>query len=174
MDAEEITNVQIVIDTDKVIRDFPSPSQDSNNPTGLPHIYQYMAVSGNNAITGQGTADLNFQAITGDVVRMTMTSEYGNLENPVLIYNIKKYGGDQVFSDFESRTEQVVTVEPGGNIVLPPNMTTRTFWYFEADVENAGTENYQVWFAMYQRVRGGNPKLYGYFYWDPTITVTNG
>ncbi|MFA6978019.1 MAG: inclusion body family protein [Ignavibacteriaceae bacterium] len=166
-----ITNIQIVIDTDKVIKDIPNPSKDQNHPSGLSHDYQYMVVSGNQKINGQGTADLNFLAFPGDVVRMSMTSEYSNLDNPVLIYKIAKFGGDDVFSDFNAESITTKTVEPGSSNVLPPAIVERKFWYYQANVENKGTENYQVWFAMYQRVRGGDPVLFGYFYWDPTITV---
>ena len=169
----EIINIQIVIDTDKVIKDHPSPSKDQNNPTGLSHQYQYMVVSGNEQITGQGTADLNFKAFTGDIVRITMVSEYNNLDNPILVYKINKFGGNDVFSQFNSETITTKTVEPSSPNVLPPVVEERKFWYYQANVNNPGTENYQVWFAMYQRVRGGNPQLFGYFYWDPTITVTD-
>jgi nematocidal protein AidA len=166
-----ITNVQIVIDTDKVIKDVPNPSKDPNKPTGLAHNYQYMIVSGNQGISGTATADLNFQAFTGDVVRMTMSSEYDNLDNPVFIYKIVKFGGSDVFGDFLSQQITSKTVVPGVPSPLPPTMIDRTFWYYQANVQKMGVEQYQVWFAMYQRVRGGNPVLYGYFYWDPTITV---
>lgn len=171
-----ITNIQIIIDTDKVIREHPSPSQDPNNPTGLAHSYQYMVVSGNQSIAGQGTPDLNFLAFPGDIVRMTMASEYNNLDNPLLIYDIRKFGSsDQVLGKFSSQNVNTKTVVPQvGDVVLPPVIEERKFWYFQADVITHGTENYQVWFAMYQRVRGGNPTLFGFFYWDPTITVREG
>lgn len=170
--TNEIINLLIVIDTDKVRRDFSNPSKDPNHPTGLNHVYQYMVVSNNEQIQGQGTADLNFHAIPGDVIRMAITSEYSNMDNPVFIYKINKFGGSDVFDLFNNYVITTKTVIGGTPNPLPPQVITETFDYYQANVMNKGTENYQVWFAMYQRQRSGDPTLVGYFYWDPKITVT--
>ncbi|MBQ4835445.1 hypothetical protein J8M00_03725 [Pseudoalteromonas luteoviolacea] len=55
---------------------------------------------------------------------------------------------------------------------LPPNFEDANFSFLQASVINTGTENYQVQFALYVRVRGeSTPRLKGYYQWDPTITV---
>lgn len=171
--ASVITNVQITIDTDRLIKDYPNPSQDPGSPTGIAHNYQYMVVSGNEAINGQGTADLEFTAYPGDEVRFTMTSEYNNMDNPVLMYGITKFGeGTDVFGTFTSESATDSTPVPNGNAVVPPVYAEETFYYYQANVKQSGQEHFMISFAMYERVRGGgDPQLIGYFIWDPTITV---
>ncbi len=162
----DIINLLVTIDTDHVIKDFPDPSTDQNNPSGLEHKYQYMVVSDNKELSGEGGADLNFSAEVGDHVRIHGTSEYANFEKSILIYKIQKFGGEEVFSPFNSSTYTKSTPEPSGPNVLPAKNVDRDYWFYEANVVKRGTESYQIWFALY--VDGD---LYGYFYWDPTITV---
>ena len=47
-----------------------------------------------------------------------------------------------------------------------------TFWFYHANVIEAGTEGHMVQFALYTRDNSGVPILYGYFAWDPSVTVT--
>ncbi|WP_459209756.1 inclusion body family protein [Aquimarina rhabdastrellae] len=168
-----ITNLQTVIDTSKVIRDFKNPSKDKNRPTAInPSGYMYMVVSDNQAISGQGTININFNASVGDVVRMSAVSEFNNFENPVVLYNVAKLSGDDVFSSFISRSFETKTPIPNKPNPLPPLFENRTFSFYQADVEKVGSQNFTIWFALYERRRGGNPELYGYFKWDPKITVS--
>lgn len=172
MEANYITHVNITINTDAVIRDYPNPSKDSGKPTGIGHSYEYMVASNNTAISGQGGADLNFAAAVGDTVRFYGTSESNNFDNSVLIYGIVKFGGENVFSDFVSQSFVKKDTYPSGKSVLPATFRDNEFYFFEADVINRGTENYKVQFALYVRDRSKeDPVLYGYFQWDPTITV---
>jgi nematocidal protein AidA len=168
----QITNIQVTIDTDRLIQNFPNPSKDQNKPTGVDHSYQFMVASNVTAITGQGGADLNFAATVGDVIRLYGTSEYNNMDNAVIIYGINKFGGTNVFSNFETKLFTKVAVLPTPPNSLPPTFESQKFGFYEADVVNTGTENYTIQFAVYVRDRSqANPVLYGYFYWDPTITV---
>lgn len=166
-----IINVQITIDTEAVIKDFPNPSTDSNQPTGIGHQYEYMVVTDGSALSGQGGADLNFAAQVGDNVRFSGTSGSGNFENAVLLYGINRFGGDQVFAPFMSFTYTKEGVAPSGYHVLPAKLESLQYWFYEGRVINAGVENYKVAFALYTRDSFGKPQLHGYFEWDPTITV---
>ncbi|MBU2915696.1 MULTISPECIES: inclusion body family protein [Reichenbachiella] len=166
-----IINVQITIDTDAIIRDFSTPSQDPNAPTGIGHQYEFMVVTDGASISGQGGADLNFRAQVGDNVRFHGTSASDNFENAILVYGIKRFGGDQVFSPFMSFTYTKNGVSPSGFDVLPAHIGSEQFWFYEGRVITAGVENFQVVFALYTRGASGEPEVYGYFQWDPTVTV---
>lgn len=175
--SNEIINVQIIIDTDKIISDMNKkgikPSQNKDAPTGLDHSYQFMVVSTLANIKGQGTADLEFKAEVGDVVRFNTVSEYNNMDNAVLLYQIKKFGGTDVFNEFSSKvyTKKVIQAA-GGTSPLPPTFADVRFWFYESSIAKAGTEDFDIRFALYTRVRGQeNPVLYGYFYWDPRVVV---
>ncbi|THF53294.1 hypothetical protein E6C50_03580 [Flavobacterium supellecticarium] len=170
-----ITNIQVIIDTDKIINDYPKGgSTDSTKPTGIGHQYQYMVASNLTGSAGSGTADLVINAVSGDVVRFNAVSEYDNFNNAVIIYNIQKFGGTDVFGPFTSKVFTAAGVQPSaGASPLPiQQVNGMSYWFYQADVIKPGTENYNVSFALYTMDRAsGNMKLFGYFVWDPTIIV---
>ncbi|MEA5258731.1 inclusion body family protein [Arcicella aquatica] len=173
MAKNKIINVNIIIDTTRLMRDFKSPSKDQNNPTGIGHNYQYMVVSEGTNINGQGTGDLSFTAVQGDVVRFYAVSEYNNYDNPVILYNLFKFGGVDVFNNPNFELQQfsnVSTVAPKTfNPLTLQSGVTQNFWFAQNTVNQKGTENYGLRFALYNYDDSNNLILYGYFAWDPTI-----
>jgi hypothetical protein len=171
----QITNIQIIIDTDKIQNDYPNGgSKDSTKPTGIGHQYQYMVSSNLTGSAGSGTADLTINALVGDVVRFNAVSEYDNFNSAVIMYNVQKFGGSNVFGDFTSKVFTAPGVQPSvGASPLPIQVVnTMTYWFYQADVITSGTEQYNISFALYTLDRAaGTMKLFGYFVWDPTIIV---
>ncbi|QEM11466.1 inclusion body family protein [Mucilaginibacter rubeus] len=170
--TQEIINIQIVIDTDAITTDFPTPSQDPNAPTGLPHNYMYMVATRGNTITGSGGADLNIKADVGDVIRWYAVSEFGNFDSAVVIYKLEKYAQDTVFNNVTFSVYTRTGILPADGTAIPIGFSTQNFWFNQANVVAKGTEQYNVSFALYTRQRGvDQPVLFGYYYWDPTVTV---
>jgi hypothetical protein len=171
MAKNKIININIIIDTSRLMTSFPGGgSKDQNNPTGIDHTYQYMVVSDGAAISGQGTGDLSFQATQGDVVRFYATSEYNNYDNPVVLYQLFKFGGQDVFINPNFTLEQfpgVDTVVPQSFNPLVTKIAQQDFWFAQNTVNQKGTENYGLRFALYN----SDNALFGYFSWDPVITA---
>jgi hypothetical protein len=167
----QIINVIVVIDTASLIAAFPHPSQDQNNPTQIGHQYSYMVATAGSVISGQAGGDLNLKANVGDVIRWTGESESNNFESSVLVYGLPQYGGTQVFSNPVFKEFTKASMQPAQNGPFPVSFPNQTFWFIEADITNTGTEQYQVRFGVYNRPTGGAQQLFGYFQWDPTITV---
>lgn len=173
-------NVLIVLDTDRV-KTISNPSQDSAVPTPIDHTFGYMVASGTSIVSGQGTGDLNFNAHVGDTVRAFAVSGSDNFEDAVLLYGMPRFQGPQVMSPFNYLCFQnKSTIEPQGTAnPLPDVITNDTFWLFQGTVVNAGTgtgtvtEGYQVQFGLYARDANEQPALFGYYQWDPFITVGN-
>ncbi|AMO99935.1 inclusion body family protein [Collimonas arenae] len=169
-------NVLVVIDTEYVKKNYPNPSKDQNHPTGINHSSQFMICTGSRGIiSGQGTADLNFRANVGDTVAFTGVSIYDNADDAVIIYGIQYWKRDNVFNQFVpdlvTRTGAVIpnSDSPNG---LPAVQVKTNFSSFDSKVKNAGTEDFYVLFALYTLSDNGeNQNLFGYYYWDPTITV---
>ena len=166
-------NILITMDTDRVRKDYPNPSKDSNNPTGIGHNYGYMVASGTTVNSGQGTGDLDFNALVGDVVRAFAVSGSDNFEDAVLLYGMPPFTGDQVLSPFAYQNfEKSTVVAQGPATPLPARIVDEEFWFFQANVVKKGTQGYKVQFGLYVRdATTGQPVLYGYYYWDPTIRV---
>jgi nematocidal protein AidA len=167
-------NILIAIDTDAVRAAFPNGgSQNSASPTGVAHSSGYMIATGTKINSGQGTGDLSITALVGDTVRSFATSGSDNFEDGVLLYGMPRFSGTQVFSAFNYQDFTKSTVVPQSTTTpLPAKIVNEEFWFYQASVITAGTEGYMVQFGLYTRdPNTGAPVLYGYFGWDPTITV---
>ncbi len=174
--AQQI-NILIVIDTEYVKANYPHPSQDPNNPTGINHNSQFMICTGSRgSVTGQGTADLSFQANPGDYVSFAGTSIYDNSDDAVIVYGIKYWQGDHVFNQFVPdvvKRQKAVMPDPNTTNGLPALQGPVSFSSFDAKVSQAGTENFYVYFALYTLASDGETQnLFGYYYWDPQIRVS--
>jgi nematocidal protein AidA len=177
-------DILTVIDTEAIKsywnKSDPSrtPSQEKGTPTGLDHSNKYMICTGSRGIiSGQGTGDLSFKAYVEDSVRFVGVSAYDNADDAVIIYNIKKFKGDDVFNQFNSNVYvRKEAVQPDPNSPsrdgLPALHVPTNFATFEASVRQSGTEFFGVCFALYTLSDNRQRQdLYGYFWWDPTITV---
>lgn len=173
--SSEQINVLIVIDTDYVKAHYQKPSTDPNNPTGIDHNSQFMICTDpRGGIVNQGTADLQFTALPGDLVSFAGVSIYDNSDDAVVVYGIKYWKGDSVFNQFvpnlvrRNGAAQPDTSTPNG---LPVLNVPQNFTSFDSKVKQSGTENFYVQFGLYQLVNGESQNLFGYFYWDPSICV---
>ncbi|GKX37517.1 inclusion body family protein [Pectobacterium versatile] len=174
--SNNVINVIVIIDTDRIINDpsIKSVSKDQAHPTPIGHQYSYMVAPSQSAISGEGTGDLNIRANRDDVIRWTGISESANSDSSVLIYGLPRYAGDTVFTQVEFVNSSRLEAEPAptnNTSPFPVTFTEQKHWYTQATITKLGTEQYQVQFALYHRPHGGNQELYGYFQWDPTITV---
>jgi len=125
---------------------------------------------------GQGTADLNFQAVPGDSVSFRAVSIYDNSDDAVIIYGIKYWQGDNVFNQFVPnlvKRQRAVMPDTNTDNGLPAILSSFNFTSLDSRVKNAGKEFFYVYIALYTLADDGETQnLYGYFYWDPSITVS--
>jgi hypothetical protein len=166
--------VQIIVDCDALMAAYPNPSQDYQHPTGIAHNQGFMVTSNEYVNSGQGTGDLSFRAEVGDTIRWTSSSMSNNFDSAVFVYQMNKFSGTQVTDTPELKTFTKTSMVPQS--AIPPTVTQaqQNYWFMTCEVEKTGTEGYTVNFGLYRRVRGtSGQSLYGYFYWDPTITVTD-
>jgi len=166
-------HVMVVLDTIDLENDYPHPSHNPDKPTGIKHRYQYMITDRAHAHQGNATADLEIKANSGDTVYFTGTTLSHGCSRAVIIYGLEHWKGDPVL-DHPFKYEPVFVPEAvhpsdDGN-GLPPQTEKRTFHRFRSYVKGHGKEHFYVRFAVYN-LNGGKHELYGYFFWDPTITT---
>jgi nematocidal protein AidA len=172
--APVLINVLVVIDTEYVKANYPNPSQDPNNPTGIDHNSQFMLCTGSRApVTGQGTADLGFTANPGDFVSFYGQSIYGNAQDAVIVYGINYWQGATVFNQFSTDAVSITgAAVPGVPNALPAKNIPGNFISLDSRVSGGGKEDFYVYFGLYTLDdTGENQNLFGYYYWDPSITV---
>lgn len=175
--SSQSINILVVIDTEYVKTNYPNPSQDPTKPTGINHSSQFMICTGSRGIiSGQGSADLSFKANVGDYVAYTGTSIYDNSDDAVIVYGINYWNGDHVFNafvpDLVTRNKAVMP-DPTTNAGIPPTLNKITFSSLDSKVASSGKENFYVYFGLYTLADDGETqKLFGYFYWDPSVTVS--
>lgn len=175
--SAESIDVLIIIDTEYVKDRYPTPSRDPDHPTPIDHNSQFMICNDpRGVVSGQGKADLNFKANPGDFVSFRGTSIYDNSDDAVIIYGIKYWEGDHVFNQFVpnlvTRKGAVMPDTNTGN-GLPAIHGSLNFNSLDSRVKSGGTENFYVFFALYTLADDGESQnLLGYYFWDPTVTVS--
>lgn len=96
--SSKIVNVMVVIDADSVVKDFPNRSQNADSPTAINNTkYFYMVACADNTLSGAGTGSLHIKANVGDIIRWSGISETANFDSSILIYTLKRLGGQEVF-----------------------------------------------------------------------------
>jgi hypothetical protein len=170
-------DILIVVDTAFIKSTYPNPSQDPNCPTGIAHMSNAMFSSDlRGVLSGQGTADLRLRANGGDTVRLRAMSVDQNSDTAVIAYGVRHWAGDAVFDPFlavlvgRQRAVMPDVTTPNG---LPPVSGRINFTYHQSTVRRTGMEAFFVNFALYTTDPADDQaqKLFGYFYWDPTVVV---
>ena len=175
--SSEQVNVLVVIDTNYIVDNYPHPSTNPRKPTAVDRNGLYMIVaSPQGAAGGQGAAGLDFMAHAGGVASFTATSISASSDAAVILYDIKLRKGEQALKP-RGRL-QTVTIpcavmpdptEPNG---LPPTQQSISYTSYKVEILQAGTASFSVYIAVYVLAGDGQTQeLYGYFYWDPTVTV---
>jgi hypothetical protein len=176
----ENINIMVVVDAESIITENSNPSLDSNNPTMINHNNQFMICSNSEGLTisNQGTGNLSFSGLTGDLVSFRGVTASGNSVNSIIIYDIQNMNpGNGVFNAF---TENIITrskaVIPNPNSPskngLPAINSPEEFYSYSSQISQMGSENFIVKFALYTLDSSHeNQVLYGYFGWDPQINV---
>lgn len=171
----EQIDILVVIDTEYIKKNYGKQGT-RENPKGINHSSQYMiGYSPRGINSGQGTADLSFKANVGDLVSFRGTSIEQNSDDSVIVYGIKYWKGDQVFNRFISNSvERSGAVQPNNTTDsgLPAVNKSQNFLSLDSKIAKSGTENFYVYIALYTLSSNGNTQeLYGYYYWDPQVTV---
>jgi nematocidal protein AidA len=171
-------DILTVINTEYIKSHYGPNKNDKTNPVGIDHSSQYMICTGaRKIIGGQGTADLSFQANVGDYVSFRGTSIYQNSDDAVIVYGIKLASGTPVFNQFVTNlVTRNYAAQPDPNSPsldgLPALKVKQNFLSLDSKVKQSGVEAFLVYIALYTLADDGQTQnLYGYYYWDPTITV---
>jgi hypothetical protein len=163
----------IVIDTDAVMANYPDPSKDQHHPTSISQDNGFLVATGTKVESRQRPEEVRIAALVGDTVCASAISGSDNFEDAVLLYGMARLEHTQVFSDFDYQNIQKSTVVPNSTSEpLPAQAAAHTFEFHQASVIAAGTEGYEMKFALHIRdLNIGQHILYGYFSWNLEIAV---
>ncbi|MFC5476041.1 inclusion body family protein [Paraherbaspirillum soli] len=173
--SQEI-NILVVIDTEFVKKYYPNPSQIKEAPTNIIHYGLYLICTGSRGIiAGQGSGSLNFRANPGDMVSFSARGSHDNSDDAVIIYDIQHWKKDNIFNRFAANVvtrRNAVMPNEETQDGMPPVHIKRVFSHCDAKVRNSGTEDLEIKFALYALSDDGQSQdLFGYFSWDPSITI---
>ncbi|KAI5702301.1 uncharacterized protein LOC103522509 [Diaphorina citri] len=170
--ATRIIEILTVIDTDQLKQAYQSLPRSTNPdlPTHIGREYAFMITTRSNVITGQATADLNIKAIVGDTIKWSGTSESNNIDHSIIIYDVKHSSNlvGEIARDLLTSSIVYPKVRDIRDIATSPYNVFK----ITANIRAKGRVQYLVRFAMYEYSRAlGRYELFGYFTWDPAITV---
>jgi hypothetical protein len=134
------------------------------------------------AVSGNGTADLEMSARSGDTIRVTSSSLSNQLDYAVFVYDFQHWEGKEGVLDTAGMKNRTITglavvPTPDQPDHQPPNVTfaEQPFFIEQIDVNERGTEKFMVCFVVYGEPSPTDPNtrpVLGYYRWDPTITAT--
>ncbi|KAI5708678.1 hypothetical protein M8J76_000915 [Diaphorina citri] len=170
--ATRIIEVLTVIDTDQLQEAYEKLPRSKNPdlPTHIGREYAFMITTKSNVNSGQATADLNIKAIIGDTIKWSGTSESNNIDHSIIIYDVKHSSPlvGQIARDLYTSS---IVYPKESDIKVTATSEYKAF-KITGNIRAKGTVSYLVRFAMFEYSRAsGKYELFGYFTWDPTITV---
>lgn len=157
--------VYVTINAEEVMRKYPK-NNNKENPQFIEHTFGYMVAGNARGAEYQGTGNLVFKARTDDRVRFVGSTTSSNYDEVAIITHISHLSGNTVINKLaptDAKTRIVPNIKEGTD--------KQVFYFYEGEIANTGTENYNVHFTLYTRDDDSNPVLYGYFAWDPQIIV---
>jgi hypothetical protein len=161
----DIINILIAVDCETLAQQ--SLSTDSDHPTSIAENLVYAIVRQSNALSGQGGANLDVSARTGDIIRWRETSLSLNTEYQPIAYRFHVSQGAELLKDLGPETVEVTTPLPNPEDLLHPGTQTIKSYFWEAEVRNSGRATYQFSFMIVDR----DSNVKGYCTWDPYITI---
>ena len=142
-----------VIDAVTISNHFDNPSQDASHPTQLGSLANstiFMVVAEDNQLNGSNaTAGLNIRAKKDDSIHWRATTLSANEDAKVNFTRFVKVGGDNV-------------IDP------PTKVSGEQEW--TATVRQVARGSQEIYNWVFE-ILDSSGDLYGYFQWDPAITV---
>lgn len=176
-------DLMIAIDTASLAS---APSSTSDTPTGCAHANAFMIIDAGHALNGNGTADLNLKADTGDTLRIWGTSLSHQVEDEVFVYDFTHWDPagktstrgvlDPAGLAYRSFPKLMMVPADGQDNHEPPKVTSQSMNVncAEIQISNYGTEYFMVRFVVYGPLPEVGPRpVRGYYQWDPSITVNH-
>lgn len=175
-----VSNINITVLTESLMANYSQLSLDPNVPTHIPNSYLHVIISSPKHLESAGNGSLlTLNVVQGNVagfvasenvVQFRIKSESGNYDEPVILYNIKKYSGDSIFKlpvNFKSY-QNVRTVVPKSFNHFAVKYVNQDFWFCQGHLNKYGTAVYDLQCALYT----GDLSLYGYFQSSHEITIS--
>ncbi|GLY59366.1 AidA/PixA family protein [Pectobacterium carotovorum] len=170
--SHNIIYINTTIDTDAIINDSSIKiSTDEKKPQLIDNKFAYMVTTNDLAIMGSGTGELSIVANIDDIIRWSSMSESANIDSSVIIYNISKNTGPNIFSNPEFYKRKRSAAEPGSLIPIPVSFVEQNNWYMQSTLLATGTQSYNIQFALYNRPNGQEQKIYSYFEIAASVSV---
>lgn len=171
-DSEEIFNILVVVDTDSLMQDYPTPSKDPSNPTRVTYDYVYLIAPKEHAISGSKTGDIDIKIKPQNTIRFYGTSENLNFESAVIVYNLNYTSNSQDASPPQKQNIAESCVFPESANIDQITQSPCNILTVDSTVYEAGKISYDVHFAVFVMTRDSDHKvLYGCFSWNPKVSV---
>ncbi|MBJ9593415.1 inclusion body family protein [Burkholderia seminalis] len=170
----QFIHILAVIDTHYVKAHYPNPSRNASAPTAITSNAAFMLSSrlpGVSSSEGTGTLGLKLQV--HDSVSLMGTSLSDNSGDAAVIYDVRHFSGDRVFSRFA--VHNIVEADAPSAAETPDviaiSAQSQAFQSLNAVAGSSGSENLGACFALYTRDQN-KKTLFGYFFWTWQATAS--
>ncbi|WP_241301070.1 AidA/PixA family protein [Burkholderia stabilis] len=163
----QLIQILAIIDTNHVKKSYSNPSKSASHPTPISSNAVFMVNSRLPGVSSsEGTGNLSLKLHVGDKVSLMGTSLSDNSGDSAVIYNVRHFSGDQVFTPFVVQTIEQGEAPSAAETpdIVAISAQSQAFQRFYSSARASGSENLGTSFALYTRDQN-KKSLFGYFFW---------
>ncbi|MEA5258732.1 AidA/PixA family protein [Arcicella aquatica] len=165
-----IVNINIIVFTEQLIKDYPEPSQDPSNPTQVANSCVYVVKFGqqNKKITGFVGEHLNINASKDLQINFFMSSETSNYDTPVILYEMNLQKSIEHNPLQLKMFPKVKTIAPKSFNPLVCETIEKDFWFYTGFFNKHNKSEYGLRFSVYS---DENLNILGYFQFNLSLSI---
>jgi hypothetical protein len=174
----DIIDIAILFDTQGILSAYPDRHRDFDEPGLVVGNKIFLITASNRAASGLGTGHLTIKCHPTETIRWRSLSLFGSGRNSASVYRISRCSKAAAVTENFAFLSRCTTVHPIVNFQRAADDDEPRFaqssgldFYFESPVPGYNTCDYKIQFYITEQDRGrGEPRIAGYFEWQPTIT----
>lgn len=175
---DNFIDILTVIDAKSLVSDCGPNQSTSGNAIVLggrldASKYIYMLVKRSEVVGIEAQPELKVAVKTGNIIRWRLTSLTVNTGYSTLLYRMNISGGSGLITTPAPYEASIKVPKPeaddnGGVTINTQHTQPYKDFYFQSTARTPGDVTYQLYFML----SDDQGKPFGYFYWDPYLTIT--
>ncbi|MCP2029300.1 hypothetical protein L1276_004484 [Flavobacterium sp. HSC-32F16] len=142
--------IHVIIETSLLLEEYSNPSTDPKNPTMVSNKFLCVVKAGeSDGFFELGENKIKVKKDVVDEISFHVISESANFDSPVLLYDLKHHGENEILDKFLVSASEIDTIVPISFDPLETTIETRMFLVNKILVTGIGVEEYGIYFGVF-------------------------